>query len=576
MKMDKNQVSSILHEMAILLELSDANPFKIRAFENGARVIEGLDRDLEALVQEKKLREIKGIGEGLSEIITDLVKTGKSNEYLSLRKKIHPGLLEMISIQGVGPKRAKILFKKLHIKSVSELEKACKENKIAKLEGFGEKSESNILKGIEDLKKHKDIIPYPLALHEAEKMKSHLEKSADLERAEIAGSLRRRKEFVKDIDLLVSSSKPEKVMKAFSSYEGVERILASGETKSSVILKAGMNADLRVVSDREFPFALLYFTGSKEHNTEMRSIAKARHLKLNEYGLFKGTKSIPCKNEEEIFKTLGLEFIEPELRENLGEIEAARHKKLPKGLVELQDLRGTFHNHTTESDGVATLEQMVAKAQKMGLEYLGISDHSKSAYYANGLKPDRVKKQFKEIDKLNENIHNFRILKGSEVDILGDGSLDFPDALLAEFDFVIASVHSKFNMSEKEMTKRVMTALKNKYVTMIGHPTGRLIPTREPYPINLHEIVDAAADYGKALELNANPHRFDIDWKICKYAKSKGVPVSINPDAHSTEGLEDLKYGIGIARKGWLTKQDVLNTRSITDIMKFLASYKSS
>ncbi len=574
MKMDKNQVSEILHEMAILLELSDANPFKIRAFENGARVIEGLEQDLETLVDAKKLREIKGIGEGLAEIITDLVKTGKSNEYLSLRKKIHPGLLEMISIQGVGPKRAKILFKKLHIKSVSELEKACKENKISKLEGFGEKSESNILKGIEDLKKHKDIIPYPLALHEAEKMKSHLEKSADLERAEIAGSLRRRKEFVKDIDLLVSSSKPEKVMKAFSSYEGVERILASGETKSSVILKAGMNADLRVVSDCEFPFALLYFTGSKEHNTEMRSIAKTKRLKLNEYGLFKGTKSIPCKNEEEIFKTLGLEFIEPELRENLGEIEAARHKKLPKNLVELRDLRGTFHNHTTESDGVATLEQMAAKAQKMGLEYLGISDHSKSAYYANGLKPDRVKKQFKEIDKLNEKINNFRILKGSEVDILGDGSLDFPDSLLAEFDFVIASVHSKFNMSEKEMTKRVITALKNKYVTMIGHPTGRLIPTREPYPINLHELVIAAADYGKALELNANPHRFDIDWKICKYAKSKGVPVSINPDAHSTEGLEDLEYGIGIARKGWLTKENVLNTRSTAEVMKFLKSYR--
>ncbi|MEK7790190.1 MAG: DNA polymerase/3'-5' exonuclease PolX, partial [Deltaproteobacteria bacterium] len=347
-----------------------------------------------------------------------------------------------------------------------------------------------------------------------------------------------------------------------------------GETKSSVILKAGMNADLRVVSDCEFPFALLYFTGSKEHNTEMRSIAKTKRLKLNEYGLFKGTKSIPCKNEEEIFKTLGLEFIEPELRENLGEIEAARHKKLPKNLVELRDLRGTFHNHTTESDGVATLEQMAAKAQKMGLEYLGISDHSKSAYYANGLKPDRVKKQFKEIDKLNEKINNFRILKGSEVDILGDGSLDFPDSLLAEFDFVIASVHSKFNMSEKEMTKRVITALKNKYVTMIGHPTGRLIPTREPYPINLHELVIAAADYGKALELNANPHRFDIDWKICKYAKSKGVPVSINPDAHSTEGLEDLEYGIGIARKGWLTKENVLNTRSTAEVMKFLKSYR--
>jgi len=574
MKMDKNEVSKILREMAILLELSDANPFKIRAFENAARVIEGLDQDLEAVVNAKKLREIKGIGETISHVITDLVQTGSSKEYLSLKKKIHPGLLEMISIQGVGPKRAKILFKKRHIKSVAELEKACQQHNIAKLEGFGEKSELNILKGIEDLKKHKEIIPYPLALYEAEKIKSHLLKSADIERIEIAGSLRRRKEFVKDIDLLVSSSKPEKIMKAFTKYSGVERILADGETKSSVVLKAGMNADLRVVSDKEFPYALLYFTGSKEHNTEMRSIAKLRHLKLNEYGLFKGTKRIPCKNEEAVFKTLGLEFIEPELRENLGEIEAAGSKKLPKGLVELTDLRGTFHNHTTESDGVATLEQMVARAQKMGLEYLGISDHSQSAYYAKGLKPDRVKKQFKEIDKLNEKIHNFKILKGSEVDILPDGSLDFEDSLLSEFDFVIASVHSKFNMSEKEMTQRVIRAIKNKYVTMIGHPTGRLIPSREPYPINLYELVDAAADHGKAMELNANPHRFDIDWKISKYAKSKKVAVSINPDAHSTEGLEDLAYGVGIARKGWLTKGDVLNTRSTEEILKFLKSYK--
>lgn len=573
-RMDKNEVSDILREMAILLELSDANPFKIRAYENAARVIEGLDQDLSAIVQAKKLQEIKGIGETISHVITDLVTTGGSKEHLSLKKKIHPGLLDMISIQGVGPKRAKILFKKLHIKSVAELEKACQKHKIEKLEGFGEKSESNILKGIADLKKHQGIIPYPLALHEAEKMKSHLQKSANIERIEIAGSLRRRKESVKDIDLLVSSSKPEGVMKAFTKYSGVERVLAEGETKSSVVLKAGMNADLRVVSDKEFPYALLYFTGSKEHNTEMRSIAKSKHLKLNEYGLFKGTKLLSCENEAAVFKALGLEFIEPELRENLGEIEAARSKKLPGRLIELGDLRGTFHNHTTESDGVATLEQMVTRAQKMGLEYLGISDHSKSAYYANGLKPDRVKKQFKAIEKLNEKIENFVIFKGSEVDILPDGSLDFEDALLSEFDFVIASVHSKFNMSEKEMTQRIIKALKNKYVTMIGHPTGRLIPSREPYPINLYELVDAAADYGKALELNANPHRFDIDWKICKYAKGKKVPVSINPDAHSAEGLQDLQYGIGIARKGWLTPADVLNTRSATEIVKFLKSYR--
>lgn len=569
--MDKQKVAEVLEEMAVLLELKDENPFKVRAFQNGARAIESLEEDLEKLIQEKRLTTISGIGEHLAKTITELFQAGHSKEHIQLKKTFPQGVLAMLTIQGLGPKKVKVLYQKLHLKSIAELEKACQAHTLSKLEGFGEKTEENILKGIEHLKKNSGKHLFPQALEEAQKLTHYLLSSSKVKQLSIAGSLRRCKDAIKDIDILVSSDHPQDVMKIFSAYPFCDRILAQGETKSSIILQSGINTDLRVVSDKEYPFALLYFTGSKEHNTVMRGIAKDKDMKLNEYGLFKGTKSMPCKTEADIFKALGLSYIEPELRENLGEIEAAAAHKLPLDLVELKDLRGTFHNHTTESDGANTLEQMVEKAQSLGLEYLGISDHSQAAYYAHGLKPDRVKKQWKAIDHLNRKLKNFRILKGTEVDILSNGSLDFPDSLLAEFDFVIASVHSKFNMTEKEMTQRIVKALKNKYVTMIGHPTGRLLFEREGYPVNLFELVDVASDYGKAMELNSHPARLDIDWKICKYAKSKSVPVSINPDAHRTSGIEVLRFGVGIARKGWLTKKDVLNTRSLKEIEKFLS-----
>ena len=572
--MDKQKVAEILEEIAVLLELKDENPFKIRAFQNGARVVEGLEEDLEKLIQENKLTSIKGIGEHLAKTIQELVETERSKEHSQLKKEFPEGVLAMLSIQGLGPKKVKVLYKKLHLKSIQDLEKACQEHKLLKVEGFGEKTEENILKGIEHLKKNIGKYLFPKAQEEAKKLVDYLSSSSKVKHISIAGSLRRCKDSIKDIDIVVSSEHPQDIMKIFTAYPFTDRILAQGDTKSSIILQAGINVDLRVVNDTEYPFALLYFTGSKEHNTVMRGIAKDKNLKLNEYGLFKGTKNIPCKTEADIFKALGLTYIEPELRENSGEIEAAHEKKLPDDLIELKDLQGTFHNHTTESDGVNTLEQMVEKAMSMGLTYFGISDHSQAAYYANGLKPDRVKKQWKAIDALNHKLKNFRILKGTEVDILSDGSLDFPDSLLAEFDFVIASVHSKFNMTEKDMTQRIVKALKNKYVTMIGHPTGRLLFEREGYPVNLFELVTIASDYGKAMELNSHPARLDIDWTICKYAKSKGVPVSINPDAHRTSGIEVLRFGVGIARKGWLTEKDVLNTRPLKDIEKFLSSYK--
>ena len=571
--MDKQRVTAVLEEMAVLLELKDENPFKIRAFQNGARALESLEEDLEKLIEEKRLTSIKGIGEHLAKTITELFETERSSEHNRLKKDFPEGVLSMLSIQGLGPKKVKVLYKKLHLKSIPELEKACHGHKLSKVEGFGEKTEENILKGIEHLKKNTGKHLFPKAFEEAQKLTDYLSSSSKVKKISIAGSIRRCKDHIKDIDIVISSDHPQDIMKIFTTYPFTDRILAQGETKSSIILQSGINTDLRVVTEKEYPFALLYFTGSKEHNTALRGLAKDKDLKLNEYGLYKGTKNLPCKTEADIFKALGLSYIEPELRENSGEIEAAQIKKLPIDLVKLKDLKGTFHNHTTESDGANTLEQMVEKAMSMGLDYLGISDHSQAAYYANGLKPDRVKKQWKEIDHLNTKLKNFRILKGTEVDILPDGSLDFPDSLLAEFDFVIASVHSKFKMTEKEMTQRITKALKNKYVTMIGHPTGRLLLEREPYPVNLFEVVNVASDYGKAMELNSHPSRLDIDWTICKFAKSKGVPVSINPDAHRTSGIEVLKFGVGIARKGWLTTKDVLNTRPLKEIEKFLKSY---
>ena len=572
--MDNTTVAKILNEMAQIMELKEENRFKIIAFSNASRIIEGLSEDIKVLVEENRIKEVRGIGDHLAKIITDLVTQGTSKEYETMKKSIPEGVIYLLQIQGLGPKKVKLLYEKLKIKNVDELERACKNHELAKVTGFGTKTEENILKGITYLKKNVGKHFYPAARFEAEKLKAYLLQSKEVEKIEVAGSLRRKKEYIGDIDLLASAKNAKNVMDHFCQYPHIDRILAKGDTKGSIVLTTGINADLRLVKQNEFPYALHYFTGNKEHNTVIRGIAKDKGLKLNEYGLFKGTKNILCKTEATLFNKLGLDYIEPELRENQGEIEAAQKGTLPKNLVELKDLRGTFHNHTTESDGNASLEAMVEKAGTLGFDYLGISDHSQAAHYAHGLKPDRLKKQWKTIDLLNKKLKNFRILKGTEVDILSDGSLDYPDPILQQFDFVIASVHSKFKMTEKEMTQRITKALKNKYVTMIGHPTGRLLLSREAYPIDLFQLVQVASDYGKAMELNAHPRRLDIDWQICKFSKSKKVLVSINPDAHTTEGISDVQYGIGIARKGWLEKKDVLNTRSLSDILSFLKSYQ--
>lgn len=578
--MDKKQVAEILEEIGTLLELKGENPFKCRAYHNASRIVAALTKDLATLIESGDLQKVKGIGEGLAEKITEVVQTGKLKYYDDLKKSLPEGLVEMLGIQGLGPKRVKLLYDKLKIKTIDQLKESAEKHKLAKLEGFGEKTEENILKGIELLRKHVDKHLYPRAKEAAESVFQVISKQKGVMRSAIAGSLRRRKEVIGDIDILVSAKKSDapKLTNVFTSHPDVERVIAKGETKSSVLLKSNINCDLRVVNDEEFPFALAYFTGSKEHNIEMRSLAKKFGWSLNEYGFSelgveekrgKAKRIVRCNDEEDIYEALELAYIPPELRENIGEIEAAQKGKIPK-LSDEKDIRGTFHCHTTYSDGANSLEEMAEAARAHGWEYLGIADHSKVAAYAGGLSEEKVKQQHKEIDKLNGKLKSFRIFKGTEVDILPDGNLDWSDKVLASFDYAVASVHSKFKMTEAEMTKRIIKAIKNKYVTMLGHPTGRLLLEREAYPINMIDIINAAADYGKVIEINAHPLRLDLDWRLCKYAKEKGVKISINPDAHNTDGLNDVQYGVGIARKGWLEKKDIVNAWGLKDVLKFL------
>jgi DNA polymerase (family X) len=575
--MNKKEIAAILDEMGTLLELKGENPFRSRAYHNAAQVIGTLNDDLGKLISEKTLTSVKGIGSGLSEIIIDLFTTEKSKQYEELRTSIPKGVLEMLRIQGLGPKKVKVLFEKLKIQSIAELKTACAEHKLLKVEGFGEKTEENILKGIEHLEHSSDKYLYPKAKDSADRIVSSLKALKQVKQCEIAGSLRRKKEVIGDIDILVTSAEKDKgiIFKTFLSHPDVVSIIAAGDTKSSVILKSGIHCDLRIVVEAEFPFALSYFTGSKEHNVEMRSLARTFGWSLNEYDFSsiadtkkKIQKPPVCKTEADIYGALGLEFVPPELRESTGEIEAAQKKCIPK-LLEEKDLRGTFHCHTTSSDGNNSLEEMVNAAKQLGWEYLGIADHSQAAAYAGGLKPDRARAQIKAIAKLNEQLKEFRIFAGVECDILPDGSMDYDDTLLAQFDYVVASIHSKFKMTEAEATQRIVKALKNKYVTILGHPTGRLLLEREGYPLNLNEIIGVAGDLGKCIEINAHPMRLDLDWRYIKFAKEHGVIIAINPDAHNTEGLRDVQYGVGIARKGWLEASDVLNTKTAAAVDKY-------
>lgn len=581
--MTKDDVADVLDEIATLLELKGENAFRTNAYRNGARVVQALSGDLKELVASGQLRNTRGLGDTLVEKITTLVTTGALPYLDELRASIPAGLVEMLRLPGIGPKKVTALHETLKIDSIDKLKLACEAGEVAKLKGFGAKTQTKILEGIRYLDQVGKRVRIDLALPLGAALLEQVKEFPGVIRGELCGSLRRRKETVADLDILVSSGDAAPIMDAFVKLPEVIQTLAQGPTKSSIVAamhvrgeKVTMQADLRVVTDEQFPFAQHYFTGSKEHNIRMRQRAIDRGLTLNEYALSSEDKSrtVPCKTEADIFKALGLPYIEPEMREDTGEIEAGETKKLP-ALVADADIRGVFHNHTTYSDGSASLEEMALKCKELGFEYFGVGDHSQSLTIARGMPVNIVRKQWAEIDRVNEKLKGVRILKGIEVDILEDGSLDYTDELLAGFEYVVASVHSHFAQPEAEMTARVCKALAHPAVTMLGHATGRLLLRREGYKIDLDVVLKLAAQHGKMIEINAQPSRLDLDWKYVKRAKEMGIPLVINPDAHSPGELELYKFGVHVARRGWLAKDDVFNTRGLKDVQKELAKRKA-
>jgi DNA polymerase (family 10) len=575
--MDKEQVAAILAEIGTLLELQGENPFRSNAYHNGARAVMQMEEELGDVVRAGRLTDYPGIGATLRDKITTLVTTGSLPFYDELRARIPAGLLQMMRIQGLGPKKVKALHDQLGISTLEQLKEACEDGRVAGLRGFGARTQEKILEGIRFLTETGNRIRIDQALAMANGVIEGLRAAPGIIRLEVCGSLRRRRETIKDIDLLVSSDDPMPVMDRFVSLPGVVQVTGHGSTKSSVVLgmvtgsgqRLLVNADLRVVKDEQFPFALHHFTGSKEHNVAMRSRAQARGVKINEYELAGPDGSIPCKDETDFFRALGLDYIPPEMREDTGEIEAAEKGQVPT-LIEAGDVTGVFHCHTTASDGTNTLEEMALAAKALGLKYLGIGDHSQSLTVANGLSPERVRQQQAEIDELNKRLKGFHVFKGTECDILADGSLDFVDELLATFDYVVASVHSFFNQSRAEMTDRIVRAVRHPRVTMLGHATGRLLLRRDAYQVDLEAVLQAAAEAGTMIEINADPHRLDLDWVHCKRARALGVRLVINPDAHSTGGIAYYRFGVDVARRGWLEKGNVFNTLPLAEVKREL------
>jgi DNA polymerase (family 10) len=580
--MTKGEIAAVLEEIATLLELKDENPFKIRAYANAARSLETFGGNLSDLQDEEALEKIPGIGKAIAAKIRELAATGSLKYLEELRADFPAAILELFSIPGLGAKKIKALYEKLRISSIAQLQKACESGRVAELPGFGETTQEKICQAIADRAKHLGSFQFGRIAGEAESLRNDLAAHPDALHACVAGSYRRRREIVRDLDLVVATKRPAAVTKFFLEHPLVESVIAQGPTKSSVRLRSQIQCDLRVVSAAEYPFALNYFTGSKEHNIELRNRALKCGWTLNEYRLApapappgarkkRSTTKIPrVRDEVELYRAFDLDFIPPELRENRGEFEAAANHSLPR-LIEKENLRGTFHCHTTASDGHNTLEEMAQAAQTLGLEYLGIAEHSRSSIQAHGLDAAKLRAQVAEIRKLNKKFEGFQLFAGVECDILRDGKLDFDDDLLSELDFVIVSIHSVFNLSEAEMTRRIIRAISNPFVTILAHPTGRLLLQREPYVVDLPAIIEAAAETGTWIEINAAPKRLDLDWRWWPLAKEKGVKCVINPDAHRAERLQDLWFGVGMARKGWLTKSDVMNCLPLGKIEAELA-----
>jgi len=567
----RREIVKTLSNIATLLELKGENSFKIRAYKTGSDIIENFSGDIEQIAKDEKLDEIKGIGKALASKIQEIINTGKLSYYENLKSEFPDSIFELFDISNLGPKKIKNLYDSLKIDSIEKLEASCRSGEISQISGFGEKSVAKILEAIAFRKDNAkffrtgDIAPI------AEIILNFLKKLPQVSQAKIAGSYRRGKEIVHDIDFIVATKSPVEVIDQFTKMVEVDEIISKGKTKSSIRLNNGLQCDLRAVKSSEFPFALSYFTGSKAHNIRMRSLAISNEYTLNEYALIQKNKNeqIPIQNETELYKKLGLTYIPPALREGQGEIEASQNSTLPN-LVKIDNLKGTFHNHTTASDGKNSLEEMANAAIDLGLQYLGISDHSKSSVQANGLSADRLLNQIDEVKKYNNNAENFKVFSGVECDILKNGNLDYDDSILSQLDYSVASVHSSFSLTEKEMTKRVIKAIENPFVTMIGHLTGRLLLIRKPYDINVSKIIDACAENNTIIEINANPRRLDMDWRWWKHAKDKGVKCSINPDAHKIEHFQFLHFGIKIAQKGWLESSDVVNCLPLGKIEKLL------
>ncbi len=584
--MDKTQVANLLDEIGSLLELKEgSNPFEVRAYQNAARAVNALNGDIEQLTRQGKLKGVPGLGTTIIKRIEEVVETGHIALYDELVETTPPIKLEMLRIPGVGPKKVNAIYNQLHVNSIPDLVEACKQDKVAALPGFGKKTQDKIVQGIAFLAQRADRFLYPVAEEEASHMYAALRPLPEIVRLQVAGSLRRRRETVKDIDMVASVADSagddarRKIMDVFTGQPSVQAITGKGETKSSVVLSSGMNMDLRVVNDSQFPHTLHHLTGSKEHHIPLRRRALSMNMTINDYGLFRGKEPdlvlVPCKDEADIYAALGMAYIEPELREDMGEIEAAANGTLPV-LVQESDLRGVLHVHSTWSDGRFTIREMVEACIARGLTYLGITDHSKTAAYAGGLTEEDLRRQHEEIDHLNEEYAGrIRILKGTECDILRDGSLDFDDDVLATLDFVVASIHSLFNLPPEEQTRRMLHAISNPYVDIIGHPTGRILLGREGYTLDIDAVIDAAAAHEVCIEINAHPSRLDLDWRYLHRARDLGIKVPINPDAHAIDGLDDMRDGIGIARKGWLRASDVLNTMSTDELLDFFRNRRS-
>jgi DNA polymerase (family 10) len=566
--MKNKELADLFEKMADILEFKNENPFKISAYRRASRVLGDLTQDIQEITESGELKKVPGIGEGMAQKIEEYLKTGKISKYEEIRKDVSDDLISIMDIPGMGPKTLAMIHKERGINNLSGLEKAIENGSLIGLPGMGEKKAENIKRGIELLKASKGRMNLGVAFPLAKRIVETLREKTGSKKVEWAGSLRRMRENIGDIDILATGPNHQKIIHAFTHLPEVKEVLASGETKASVIVEGGVQIDIRVVEEDSYGAALQYFTGSKGHNIHLRGIAKAKGIKINEYGVFKGEKKIGGKEERDVYKALGMDWIEPELREDRGEIEAAQKKCLPK-LVEEPQIKGDLHIHSKWSDGTSSIEEIAKAAQKRGYRYIALCDHSKSLRIAHGLDETRVLKQIEEIDRINEKLKGFQILKGTEVDILTDGKIDHPDKVLQKLDFVVAAVHSAFKQEKEKMTKRIVRALENPLVHCLAHPTGRLLGARAPYEIDLDEVMEAAKKYGKVLEINATLERLDLDDIHCKKANEMGIRMAIGTDSHHPGQLWMISLGVGVARRGWLETGDVLNAMSLKEILKW-------